>query len=552
MENLNENDAASVAQENHESSAPPALERVGYSTDTAQAQHFTPESPALDGEADSQISERLALALGNKLGFDDVAGEWYGQAGGLWKPISKRQALRTIRTHLKRELPKGFAVGKLNAIETLLALDLLIDGWIHDRNLLPLKNGVLNVKARELRPYQRSDRFNWQLPYSYDADAEIQVVADWLRDATGNDPEQIKVIRAFAKVAIVGGDLQKFLEVVGCAGSGKSTLVRLLVESIGRENQATTDLKNLETNRFEAAGLYGKRLVVINDSSRYGGEVSTLKAITGGDPIRLEKKNQQQGQSFVFDGVVVIVSNEPIQTTDYSSGMIRRRMPVTFNNQVTDADKAKWKHQGGIENAMKQELPAFLNWVLDMSDDEVRLVIGGINGEMTIIQRQHLINTNALARWVDECCIASVDSVVGIGRSMAKERDSDIRADAINEKLYSNYESWCEGQNIHPLATNKFSDNVVDVCSQAKLSVARGRNNQHSFIKGLMIRKPFHGNHPTPITNTLNDVLSGEVCSGGGESVVGQTLDSVEGGELYTKTHSEIKPDDIAGSWGEF
>ena len=544
MENLNQNCSGFEDGENAESSPRPPLTEGSATTDTPQDHHFTDESSPLDGEADSQIAERLALALGNKLGFDDVSGEWYGQAGGLWKPISRRKALKIIRNHLKRELPKGFAVSKLNGIETLLTLDLLIEGWIHDRSLLPLKNGVFNVKLRQLRPYQRSDRFNWQLPYGYDAGAKIQVIDDWLNDATGNDPEQIKVIRAFAKVAIVGGDLQKFLEVIGRAGTGKSTLVRLLVDAIGKENQATTDLKNLEQNRFEVAGLYAKRLVVINDSSRYGGEVSTLKALTGGDPIRFEKKNQQQGQSFVFDGVVVIVANEPIQTTDYTSGMIRRRMPVTFNNQVTDADKSKWMHQGGIESAMKLELSGFLNWVLDMPDDEVRLVIGGINGEMTAIQRQHLINTNALARWIDECCIASVDSVVGIGRSMAKERDLNARAEAVSEKLYSNYEYWCEGQNIHPLAMNRFSDNVVDICKQAKLEVSRGRNNQHSFIKGLVIRKPFHEKHLTPITNaSLSGELSGSEWRTSGESVVSEPPVSGGRGELCVKTHSEINPD---------
>jgi hypothetical protein len=34
--------------------------------------------------------------------------------------------------------------------------------------------------------------------------------------------------------------------------------------------------------------------------------------------------------------------------------------------------------------------------------------------------------------------------------------------------------------------------------------------------------------------------------------VTSQTLDSAGGAELSIKTHSEIKPDDIAGSWGEF
>lgn len=221
------------------------------------------------------------LALGNKLCFDDVSGEWFAQNKGLWRAVSKRKALAVIEPHLKQELPKGFAISKLNGTETYLTVKLLLDDWTNDRNLLPLKNGVLDIKTRVLTPYKRTDRFNWQLPYAYDAEAKIQVIADWLLDATGNDEEQIKVIRAFAKIAIAGGDLQKFLELIGRAGTGKSMLVRLLMASVGKENTVITDLKNLE-GRFETANLYGKRLAVINDSSRYGGDVSVLKALTGG------------------------------------------------------------------------------------------------------------------------------------------------------------------------------------------------------------------------------------------------------------------------------
>ena len=71
--------------------------------------------------------------------------------------------------------------------------------------------------------------------------------------------------------------------------------------------------------------------------------------------IRLEKKNQQQTGGFVYGGVVVVASNEAIQTADYTSGLIRRRMPVKFNRQTTDADKAKWAALGGIEAVMHKE-----------------------------------------------------------------------------------------------------------------------------------------------------------------------------------------------------
>jgi hypothetical protein len=101
---------------------------------------------------------------------------------------------------------------------------------------------------------------------------------------------------------------------------------------------------------------------------------------------------------------------------------------------------------------------------------------------------------------------------------------------------------------------NKFSENVIDVCKQVKLDISKpNRTNQGAVIKGLMIRKPFHGKYPTPITNiSLSDEPSAVECCISAEPVTSQTLDSAGGAELSIKTHSEIKPDDIAGSWGEF
>jgi putative DNA primase/helicase len=547
MSDLNQTEGSEdfSVQENAESSSFSSSPSFTGRPDVTGSSQFVTNDESItqiddfEGEKDSQIAERLALALGNVLCFDDVASEWYSQRSGLWRPISKRKAQKIIMKHLRNELPDGYTISKLNAMEQFLSLILLLDEWTKDKNLLPLKNGVLDIKNRTLVPYQRSDRFNCQLPYSYDSDAKIQVIDEWLRDATGNDPEQIKVIRAFAKIAIAGGEVQKFLELIGRAGTGKSTLVRLLVSAIGKENQITTDLKNLEANRFEGASLYGKRLAVINDSSRYGGEVANLKALTGGDPIRFEKKNQQQGQSFVFDGVVVIVANEPIQTTDYSSGLIRRRMPVSFNRQVNDQDKAKWLSIGGIERAMTNELSGFLNWVLDLPDSEVRLAIGGINGQMTAIQRNHLVSTNKLAAWIDENCIAKQDVIYYVGVSTKSIKDQYQREQLIREKLYSNYEQWCLETNINPIGHARFTEQLIDVAKQCGLDVSeQNKTSKGKPIRGLAIRNDLHTKYPTPITKQL---LSDEQCRASDETMTSSPLDSDVNDEILIKTHSEIK-----------
>ena len=456
-----------------------------------------------ESEKESKLAMHIASALVDSLCYDEIGSDWFSQNKGLWSVTTEKKALKIIMRVLDAKMPNGYAISKLNNIKSFLMIYLLLSKWASNRNLLPMKNGVLDTKTMQLSNYSNQHRFNWQLPYSYDPDAKIDVIKRWLWDASGHDLESVNIIRAFFKMALIGGEVQKFLELIGSGGTGKSTLIRLLVAFIGEKNHAATDLKNLEVNNFEAAALYGKRLVLISDSSRYGGEVSVLKALTGGDPVRLEKKNVQQSGSFVYDGVVVIASNEAIQTADYTSGLIRRRMPVNFNRKVTDADKIKWAEVGGVEVAMHKELTGLLNWVMAMSAEEVKSVIGGINGQMTQTQREHLVETNKIAAWLDDNIVINSASVTYVGNSIKGKEYGEISL-ARREKLYANYESWCSEGAVHPVALQRFTNNIVDVCDQLKIDVTALTKDKYGRpIKGIAIRGGQHSSNATPVTKRL-------------------------------------------------
>lgn len=224
--------------------------------------------------------------------------------------------------------------------------------------------------------------------------------------------------------------------------------------------------------------------------------------MTGGDPIRFEKKNKQQGGSFVADCFVVIASNEAIQSSDYSSGLTRRRIPVNFNRRVTVEDKALWQQHGGIESAMEKELPGLLNWVLELNEDEVNKVLGGLNGRMTQAQRQHYVETNKLAAWLDDRCV--VDELKGTYTgSCFKARDEEVAND-IKTKLYPNYQDWCEENAINPLAVQRFGSSLDDVCQYLKLPVKREEKDRDGRkFSGLVIRDLSHSSIATPVTNII-------------------------------------------------
>jgi putative DNA primase/helicase len=84
---------------------------------------------------------------------------------------------------------------------------------------------------------------------------------------------------------------------------------------VGQENVHTTTLKKLEGEKFKTASIAGKRLVIINDSKRYAGEVGKLKNLTGQDTLPYEVKYQQSKGGFNPDALVMVSTNEVIRAT---------------------------------------------------------------------------------------------------------------------------------------------------------------------------------------------------------------------------------------------
>jgi P4 family phage/plasmid primase-like protien len=190
----------------------------------------------------------------------------------------------------------------------------------------------------------------------------------WLLDAMNGNTELVEFLRAFIKACLTGrADLQKLLMLLGPGGTGKGTFLRILIEMLGQGNCTSTDLRSLETNRFEAAKLYGKRLTSITDAGRYTGSIDRLKAITGQDQNPYEEKHQQQRGTFVYGGMVVIASNEQPAFSDYSSGPVRRILVVRFNRRYTEEEKAKFRQNQG-EAGLLAETPAIIQWALQMDN----------------------------------------------------------------------------------------------------------------------------------------------------------------------------------------
>lgn len=430
----------------------------------------------------AQIAEdyraKLAWHVANKAWY------WYEaeQKLGVWGEIPSEEAMSIVLTELETRT-RHFSSRFVNGVLSLLKAKLRVNHWEVRKGFICLQDCVLDVNTLKEYPHEPGYRMLSQLPFKWaDRHVGCEPVKEWLLEACSLKADWVQVIRAGINATVTerGGELQRFMELVGAGGSGKGTLLRLVQALLGRENYAITELKQLEQNRFETAALYGKKAVFITDSERYTGDVSTLKKLTGDDELRHEKKGIQQTGSFRFSGVVWIAANEIIQSSDYTNALARRRLSMPFERVVPQNERRP------LEKEFQPYLPGVLQWVLEMPASEVAAYVGDTNRlvpSLGSFSTEVLLNTNPLADWANDCLYYDPKAQTQIG-------DNGQSAELF---LYPNYCEWAQ-RNSHGIMTKqRFSAILLNLLkSQLNINAAKVRNKKGRFITQIAIRQPGH------------------------------------------------------------
>lgn len=358
------------------------------------------------------------------------------------------------------------------------------------RDSIPFQNGLLIRQTGELLPVTPDNAHTWVLPFDYSAEADCPNFLQWLNTALDNDRDSVKLLQAWFNALLTGRpDLQIFLHLVGPAGTGKSTLGRIAFILVGDANATTTTLKQLEINRFETANIFGKRLTAIEEADKYGGSVTVLKAMTGQDPLRLERKNQQQGGSFIYEGQTIMMSNERLATTDYTSGIERRRITVEFRRRITPEERTAWEKRGGERAILHNEAPGIINWALQLSHDEVTEIFKAVPERVRRANLDAARFNNPVLGWMVENLLPDPPASVQIGMKQEYRANGLVGYKHSNGWLYPNYLTWCRENGRESVSLQKFSASVIDAAQTLGVQVKKKRESDGTKISGLRIRR---------------------------------------------------------------
>lgn len=396
-------------------------------------------------------------------------------------------------------LPGGYTSHLVNDVCSLLEGHLTEYQWNDDPSRLAFRNGVYDLDTREFLAHDSDHFIIWGLDIDYIPEADPGPITEWLYRTQYGDEARVNVLRAWLRACLVGrgNEIQRFFEVIGPGGRGKSTFANLCCALVGSGNYASTTLNQLEQSRFELSSIKGKRLTLINDSERYGGSAQTFKALTGGDSLRYEEKLKPIGEPFVYTGMVMVVANEPIQTTDNTSGLSRRRLTIEFNRPLYERnseakDMIKIEH-GRVSGIWKDYLPGLVNWVMEMDEQTMRQYLLDTNEMVPALRRVRnniLLNSNNLIEWL-QSEVVQADHVTAVGKKIPNgNKESNERYVNSNYHLYPSYCEYCDATGSKAVGQKRFINLLLDCCkNQLGLDEVRTfSKGGKPFVKGLAIR----------------------------------------------------------------
>ncbi len=497
-------------------------------------QRWAPREVALDFVESNDGGLRYVV---NSRSSKSSVGQWweFQHTTGLWERRADEKILKVVDSHY---VLLGASPSMNNIKEAIgflrmnLALDL--DQFEPATHLVAFANGVLDKSINQFRGFEKEDYFTSKLPWEYRphifntlSKEELEQSAgplwQWLAASAGGE-DVARLVCAFASSTIYGNnEHQKFLEIIGTPGSGKSTLVRIMSALLGPQQMVSSSLQKLDNNRFEILRVINAKLLVCPDEPVHQVQSKIVETLVGDDAVALEAKGdqQQQDDQQAFRGHLMICAEQPIHLVE-GGGALRRRITINWGGKI------RFKDDPQLLSKLSPYYQAFFDLLCSYSkEDAESFLLNPVERCPALLDGKvdaALSNSQAM-QFIEDCCY--MDMTPGEdGLPLLRTRVGVSRSEPDESSLYSEYVDWCQrtGQyrrsNLKDFSTS-LNANLVLLKLNPDIKNYRYRNQKGSFILGIGVR-PEKSKRPYIVSGLYRQSLMSR--SGQGESGNGMTV----------------------------
>lgn len=247
-----------------------------------------------------------------------------------------------------------------------------------NRHLLNVQNGTLDLSDDPVfKPHSAADMVTRIAPVTYDPDATCPLFERVVAEAFEGDVDLIRYFQKWCGIIVAGiTKLDKFL-ICGLANrAAKDTILGTLLNLLGWQDErssyacvatpeslAVNSQNNGHGPSSDVARWQGKRLILTTEfKTAVKLDVELIKRISGGVTPITARRMRENEQSFLLDGIVVMLANV---------------WPIVEDNTLFDGDRPvcipfehhlePWEIDTSIRERLldASELSGVLNWCLD-------------------------------------------------------------------------------------------------------------------------------------------------------------------------------------------
>jgi P4 family phage/plasmid primase-like protien len=329
------------------------------------------------------------------------------------------------------------------------------DKFDAELEIINVKNGLLNIRTRELLPHTSDYLSLNQIPITYDAQAKAPKYEQFCKDVFY--PDQIRTANEIVAYTFIRKNIyQYWFVLIGNGGNGKNVFIGIITGLHGKKNISNVPLAHLGNLnlRFATSQLENKNINFDTELSKKSyNDLSTLKKFTDTQPITIEKKGKD-----LFDVELwakqILSCNVLPPSSDDSDARYRREIVLPFPYQFVEEKDEEQQNDPNIRIADPFLLDKIINDENEMSGI-LNIVLDSLNSiydnkkiysNSTINQRRakaELIANPVKAFYEENCQVPS-----------------DSKIYEIKEDLYKEFVKYCNSNKLHTLGYRKFIDQL--------------------------------------------------------------------------------------------
>ena len=407
---------------------------------------------------------------GNLIGSAGFLWGWSGD--GVWRIVDDRQIKQSIHAVTTKASITAAVVGSML---DLIKTEAYLPNHQFDRvsDMINCVNGELPCTdgAWSLEPHDRSHYRTAMIPVAYDPDATAPRFEQFLAEVFKGDPDceekSLLVCEFLGYTLTTNCKYERFLMTVGSGANGKSVLLAIIAELVGRDAATSVQPSHFE-NQFMRAHLHGKLCNIVTEIAE-GAEINDaqLKSLVSGEMTTASHKHQPTFD-FIPYAKHIFATNHLPRTRDHSEALYRRALVLTFNNKFDGVGR-----DVHLIDKLKAELPGILNMALaglKRLNENNAFTVCSSSLEIASKWRRE---SNQVAQFVEEACEFNPGKKTAVAL------------------LYESFKSWAlDGGVRYTVPRDKFTERL----ELLGLEKARGTGGTRSMA-GIGLRPKFQGDY---------------------------------------------------------